>query len=55
MAKSRTISGRMILSNEIPAAFMASNSKRSPKLPNVIKEANNTAKGSDIGTRLNAE
>ena len=40
--------------NEIPADFIASNSNRSPRLPKVISEANKTAKGSAIGTRLRA-
>ena len=44
-----SISGRMILNNETPAAFMAVNSKFSPRLPKVIKEANNIAKGNAMG------
>lgn len=38
---------------EAPAVFIASNSKRSPKFPNVISDANRTAKGNAIGTRVN--
>ena len=45
----------MIRSKGMPAAFMASNSKRSPKFPNVIREANKTAKGRDTGINESAE
>ena len=45
----------MILSKEMPAAFMASNSKRSPKLPKVIRAANRTANGNETGTSVSAE
>ena len=45
----------MILNKGIPAAFMDSNSNRSPKLPNVISAANRMAKGSDTGIRVSAE
>ena len=55
MKQMKIISGRMILSNEIPAAFIASNSKRSPKFPKVIRAANNMANGSEAGTNDNAE
>ncbi len=51
----KTISGLIILAKEIPAAFMASNSKRSPKLPKVIRAANRTASGKDAGTSVKAE
>ena len=37
---------------EIPEDFMAINSKCSPKLPNVIMEANNMPKGKAIGTKV---
>ena len=40
--------------SEIPADFIASNSKRSPKFPNVIREANKIDSGSAIGTRNKA-
>ena len=49
-----TIKGRMICINDTPADFMASNSRRSPKFPKVINEANRIAKGSAIGTRNKA-
>ena len=39
---------------ETPAALIANNSNRSPKFPNVIKDANNKAKGRDIGIRVTA-
>ena len=42
-----TINGRIILSSEIPAAFIASSSKRSPKLPKVISAANKIANGNE--------
>ena len=51
----KIISGRIILSKEIPAAFMASSSKRSPKLPKVISAANKIANGNDAGTNVRAE
>ena len=47
-----TINGRIILSSEIPAAFMASSSKRSPKLPKVISAANRIANGNEAGTNV---
>ena len=50
-----TINGRIILSSEIPAAFMASSSKRSPKLPKVISAANRIANGNEAGTSVRAE
>ena len=40
----------MIRGSEIPADFMASSSLFSPKLPNVISDANRVDKGSAIGT-----
>ena len=51
----KIISGRIILSKEIPAAFMASNSNRSPKLPKVIRAASKIAKGNEAGTSVSAE
>ena len=48
------ISGRIMWISEMPADFIASNSKRSPKFPNVIREANKIASGSAIGTRNKA-
>ena len=45
MIQTSMMRGRMILSKEMPAA----------KFPKVIRDANNTASGSDKGTRLNAE
>ena len=43
----------MIFNREIPAAFMASNSKRSPKFPKVIKGSQQTlASGNDAGTNV---
>ena len=46
------IRGRIILHKEMPAAFIATSSYLSPKLPNVIIEARSIAKGSAIGTRV---
>ena len=48
------IKGRMMWINEIPADFIAKSSNRSPRLPKVINEANSTANGKAIGTRLRA-
>jgi hypothetical protein len=42
---------RIILNKDTPAAFMAVSSKFSPKLPNVISEANSMANGKAMGTR----
>jgi len=50
----KIISGRIIFNREIPAAFMASNSKRSPKFPKVMR-ASNIAKGNEAGTNVSAE
>jgi len=44
----------MIWSKEIPAAFIANNSNRSPKLPKVINDANKIANGKAIGTIVTA-
>ena len=46
----RKMSGRIIRNSDIPAAFMAVSSKFSPRLPNVISEANSMANGKAIGT-----
>ena len=51
----KIISGRIIFNREIPAAFMASNSKRSPKFPKVMRAASNIAKGNEAGTNVSAE
>jgi hypothetical protein len=40
--------GRMNLTNEMPAALMAINSKLSPKFPKVIMEENNNANGNAV-------
>ena len=45
----------MIWSKEIPAAFIANNSNRSPKLPKVINDANNIANGKALGTIVTAD
>ena len=50
----KTTNGRMICSNEIPAALMASNSNRSPRLPKVISEASRIASGNAMGTIVTA-
>ena len=42
----------MILSNGIPAAFIASSSSFSPKLPNVMSEASSMANGSACDTSV---
>ncbi|KAF5028134.1 hypothetical protein DSECCO2_662250 [anaerobic digester metagenome] len=49
-----TTSGVRILLSEIPAAFIASSSLFSPKLPIVIIEANRVARGSASGIRVAA-
>ena len=46
------ISGRMMRKSEIPAAFMAVSSKRSPKLPKLMSEESKIAKGSARGTTV---
>ena len=51
----KMMSGRMTFVSGMPAAFMAISSKRSPKLPNVIREASNTARGAEVGQRASAE
>ena len=51
----KIISGLIILSKEIPAAFIASNSKRSPKFQKVMRAANKIAKGNEAGTSVSAE
>ena len=47
-----TISGNMILCNEIPDDFKAVSSKFSPIFPNVIRAASNMANGRAIGMKL---
>ena len=44
----------MILYSEMPAAFIDNSSSRSPKFPNVIREASKTASGKDMGTNERA-
>jgi hypothetical protein len=48
----KIIRGRIIRNKDIPAAFMDSSSKRSPKLPKDIKEASKMANGSAMGTSV---
>jgi len=43
--------GNIIRDSDIPADLRASNSKFSPRLPNVINEASKMARGSDNGTK----
>ena len=45
-------SGRIILANESPEAFIAVSSLCSAKLPNVMIEANSIDRGSAMGTQL---
>ena len=52
--KIKKTNGRIIWSKEIPAAFIANNSNRSPKLPKVINDANKIANGKAIGTIVTA-
>jgi hypothetical protein len=49
----RTISGNIIRCKDTPADLNASSSLFSPRLPKVIKDANNTAKGNAMGIRVN--
>ena len=49
-----TMSGRITFISEIPDAFMAVSSNRSPRLPNVIRDASRMASGSAIGTIVRA-
>ena len=51
----KMMSGRMMRSRGMPAAFMERSSYFSPKLPNVIKAANRMASGSERGIRVSAE
>ena len=44
------VSGRMMRNKLIPAAFIAVSSVFSPKLPKLINDANNIAKGNAKGT-----
>ena len=44
----------MTLARGMPADFMAVSSERSPKFPKVMSAANNTARGSDFGTKVSA-
>ena len=50
----KTIKGRIIRKSDIPAAFIANNSNRSPKFPNVINDDIKMVMGSAIGTEDNA-
>ncbi|KAF5064063.1 hypothetical protein DSECCO2_288320 [anaerobic digester metagenome] len=45
----RAMSGTIALMREIPADFMASSSRFSPRFPNIISEASNMDKGSAKG------
>ena len=49
MTKDRMMSGRMMRSSGMPAAFMASSSLNSPILPIVMIEASRVARGSAMG------
>ena len=49
-----TISERMMRKSDMPAAFMAVSSNFSPRLPNTISEANSTANGRAMGTKVSA-
>ena len=49
-----TISGLMTFRSDIPEAFMAVSSKRSPRFPKVISEARSMASGSAIGIMVSA-
>ena len=48
------MSGRMVRMSEMPAALMDSSSRRSPKLPNEMSDANKMASGSANGTKVSA-
>ena len=52
MKNTTNISGRIILNNDIPPAFIAISSFFSPKLPKVMIDASNTDNGKAIGTQL---
>lgn len=54
MAAINTVSGLMMCISETPADFIANSSNRSPRLPNVISDANKMARGNAIGIRNNA-
>ena len=47
--------GRIMRSKGMPAAFMESNSYRSPKFPNVINAASKMANGRDNGISASAD
>ena len=51
-AKIKKNIGFSALVKDIPALFMADNSKFSPRLPNVIKEEINTPRGRAFGSIL---
>ena len=46
------VSGRMMRSSDTPLDFMASSSRLSPRLPNVISEASRMASGRASGTKV---
>ena len=48
----KAVSGFMILSKEMPEAFIANSSRLSPRLPNVINEAKRMPSGNAIGTKV---
>ena len=54
MKSTAIIKGFIVCRKEIPAAFMASNSRRSPKFPNVMRDASSIDKGRAIGTMVRA-
>ncbi len=49
-----TINGRIDLISDMPEAFMAVSSNRSPRFPNVISDASSMASGNAIGTIVRA-
>ena len=50
MMEMKMMYGRMMRNNEMPAAFMASNSSFSPKLPKVIRDDNRMDSGKAMET-----
>ena len=50
----KTISGAIALMREIPADFMASNSRFSPKFPNIINDASKIDNGNAMGINWRA-
>ncbi len=54
MSTMSMMSGAMVRSSDMPAAFMAVSSNVSPRLPKIMSDASSMASGSAIGTMVSA-